>query len=98
MTPPSAISNGVAASSAAVAPHSPVITALASDAVEMLARDPAWPGHALAHTALRPPQLLSPAGSTSLKHLALPSGRNQPAGHALLTEGVALGGGVIEAE
>ena len=95
LTHPSAMSNGVAASSAAVAPHSPATTALASDAVEMLARDPAWPGHALAHTALRSSQ--RPAGSTSLKHLTLPAGRNQPAGHALLGEGVNVLLGVAKA-
>ena len=90
------MSNGNAASSAAVAPHSPVMTAVASDADEMLASDPAWPGHALAHTALRPLQLLSPAGSTSLKHLALSAGRNQPAGQALLGEGVRVLEGVCD--
>ena len=94
--PPSAMSNGKAASSAAVAPHSPVMTAVASEADEMLAREPAWPGHALAHAALSLLQLLSPAGSTSLKHLALPTGLNQPAGQSLLGEGVRVLLGVAE--
>ena len=80
-----------------MAPHHPVTTALASAAEERLAKLPAWPGHAVVQAALSSFQLEPPAtGRMNLKHLPLPSGRNQPAGHALLGEGVGDGDNEIE--
>ena len=92
LTPPSAMSSGAAERSAAVAPHFPVMMAVASVEVVTLASDPAWPGHALAHAALSWLQLAPPAAGPkiSLKHFALPTGRNHPAGHAPVTEGVGV--------
>ena len=92
---------GAAASCAAVAPHSPTMTDVASDADEMLARAPEWPGHAVAHAALSSCHVEpAAAGRMYLKHFTLPAGRNQPPGHTLLELGVGLtdGEGVLDIE